>query len=63
MKKMSLPYSYDGDVEKALSFISHDKKCDGKKISVIFVDKVGSFREEKIEVNDFLEIVRGTFKK
>lgn len=63
LKKLSLPYSYDLDIEEALEYISHDKKCDGKKISVIFVDSIGSFRAEKIEVEDFLNIVRGVIKK
>ncbi len=61
LEKLELPYSYDGDVEAALSFISHDKKCDGKNISIIFVDEVGSFRAEKMEVEDFLNTVRGVF--
>ena len=63
LKKLSLPYRYEGDVEAALSFINHDKKCDGKKISIIFVDKVGSFRAEKMATEDFLNIVRGAYKK
>ncbi len=63
LKKLSLPYFYDGDVEKALQFISHDKKCDGKKISVIFVDEVGSHRAEKMPIEDFLNTVRGAFCK
>lgn len=63
LKKLSLPYTYEGDLEAALSFISHDKKCDGKKISVIFVDEVGSFRAEKMSVDNFLDTVREVFGK
>lgn len=63
LKKLSLPYSYDGDPEAALSFIGHDKKCDGKAISIIFVDEVGSFRAEKMSTEDFLNSVRGAFEK
>ena len=48
LKKLNLPYSYSGGVDSALEFISHDKKCDGKKISIIFVDEIGSFRAEKM---------------
>lgn len=63
LKKLSLPYSYDGDPESALSFIAHDKKCDGKTISIIFVDEVGSFRAEKMSTEDFLNSLRGAFEK
>ncbi len=61
LKKLSLPSSYNGDIEEALSFIDHDKKCDGKKISVIFVDEIGSYREEKMLVSEFKNTVRGAF--
>ena len=62
LKKLSLPYSYDGDIEAALAFISHDKKCDGKKITAIFVDEPGKFRAEKMTVEDFCDTVRSVFK-
>lgn len=58
LKKLALPYSYAGDVDAALSFISHDKKCDGKRISVVFVDEVGSFRLEKMETAEFSLLVK-----
>lgn len=58
LKKLGLPTSYDGNVEHALSFISHDKKCDGKKISIVFVDEVGSYRIEKLGVSEFEELVK-----
>lgn len=53
LKKAGLPTVYCGDLESALSFISHDKKCDGKMISVIFVDEIGSYRIEKMNAGDF----------
>ena len=53
LKKVGLPTVYCGDLESALSFINHDKKCDGKMISVIFVDEIGSYRIEKMNAGDF----------
>ncbi|MBQ8302370.1 MAG: 3-dehydroquinate synthase [Clostridia bacterium] len=53
LKKVGLPTVYEGDLKSALSFISHDKKCDGSKISVIFVDRIGSYRIEKMDASDF----------
>lgn len=62
LRKAGLPCSYDGDIEEALSFISHDKKCDGSRVSVVFVDEVGEFRIEKMDVSDFCDLVRKELK-
>ena len=63
LKKASLPHSYDGDIEATLEYISHDKKRDGEKISVVFVDEIGSYRIEKTDVEDFCARVREEMKK
>ena len=58
LNKVGLPTKYDGNLNDALKFISHDKKCDGKKISVVFVDKIGSYRIEKMDNDAFCDLVR-----
>ncbi len=58
LKKTGLPTEYRGNLDAALSFISHDKKCDGAKISVIFVDTPGTYRIEKMTTDDFSALVR-----
>ena len=58
LEKLDLPTKYMGNTESALAFISHDKKCDGKLVSIVFVDTVGSFRIEKISVEKFFDLVR-----
>lgn len=58
LKKLNLPTSYDGDIEKALSFVIHDKKCRDGLIEAVFVDTVGSFRIEKLSIADFSNIVK-----
>ena len=60
LKKLGLPYSYGGDIEKALAFISHDKKCDGDKINIVLVNEIGSYEIKKMTVSDFCEMVRNT---
>lgn len=60
LKKLGLPCSYDGDAERALGFISHDKKCDGDKISIVLVNEIGSFEIRKMTVLEFAEMVRNT---
>lgn len=46
--EMGLPVRFEGDIDKALDFMRHDKKGDGDFTHAVFVDKVGSFRLEKI---------------
>lgn len=58
LKKLGLPYEYNGDVERALALVSHDKKCDGDRVSAIFVDSVGEYRIEKMKISDFCDRVR-----
>ena len=62
LKKLSLPTSYGGDVERALGFISHDKKCEGSSLSAVYVDEVGSFRIEKLSTKEFCDRVRQSIK-
>lgn len=63
LEKAALPHSYGGDIEAALGYISHDKKCEGEKISVVFVDEIGSYRIEKTDVSAFCTHVREEMKK
>ncbi len=62
LKKNGLPTEYAGNIERALSYISHDKKCEGEMISVVFVDKIGEFCIQKITISDFLSLVRKKIK-
>ena len=62
LKKVGLPTEYDGDTERALSFVSHDKKSDGKMISVILVDEIGEYRIEKMNAESFSAHVLGELK-
>ncbi|MBQ7325921.1 MAG: 3-dehydroquinate synthase [Clostridia bacterium] len=62
LERVGLPTCYEGNIDEALSYISHDKKCDGGSISVVFVDEIGSYRIEKMTVANFIshvcEVVR-----
>jgi 3-dehydroquinate synthase len=57
LKRIGLPYEYRGDVKRALELVSLDKKCDGGRVSAIFVDKVGTYRIEKMAVSEFCDTV------
>ena len=58
LSKYSLPTEYGGDVEAALRFVVHDKKCEGASINVIFSDEIGTYRTEKISAEDFANVIR-----
>ena len=62
LKKYGLPYAYEGEIESALAYIKQDKKCDGKEISIVFVDRIGSFRIEKMDVDEFCNRVREEYR-
>lgn len=57
LKKLGLPTEYTGSIGAALDTVRYDKKCEGKDISVIFCDEIGSFRIEKMSVFDFEDLV------
>jgi 3-dehydroquinate synthase len=63
LKKLGLPTCYTGNLDTALSFISHDKKCEGKGLSVIFVDTPGCYRIEKLSVEQFKNLVKERLAK
>lgn len=63
LKRIGLPYCYDGNLEEALKYVSHDKKCDGEKISVVFVDRIGECRIVKMNTEAFCALVREELKK
>lgn len=62
-KKVGLPMDYSYDLDRALSFVCHDKKCQSGTVGAIFVDEIGSFRIEKLSVSDFEKTVRAALGK
>ena len=63
LKRVGLPYSYDGNLEEALKYVSHDKKCEGERVSVVFVDRIGECRIVKMNTEAFCALVREELKK
>lgn len=58
LKKFNLPTTYSGNLDKALEFVVHDKKCSSDGIDAVFVPEIGSFRIEKLSVADFSKLVK-----
>ncbi len=51
LEKYGLPTSHDIPAETLRSLIAHDKKASGSEITVVRVDKIGSFSFEKINID------------
>lgn len=59
--KLGLPTELHGELDRAVEFVVHDKKCEGGRVSEIFVDEVGSCRIEKLTVEEFKKLVKEGF--
>ena len=58
LKKLNLPYAYQSNIDSALDFATHDKKCRGGLIDVILVDRIGQYKIERMKIEDFKAHVR-----
>ena len=52
LEKYSLPTSCDADPAAVTALIAHDKKASADEITVVKVDEIGSFRFEKVNLQD-----------
>ncbi len=58
LKKLKLPSEYHGDTDKALGYVIHDKKCKAGMVEAVFVDRIGSYRIEKLSVSDLTTLIK-----
>ena len=58
LERLHLPTVVEGDSEQILSLAARDKKRSGDHISVVFVDEIGSFRMEKMPLEDWKNAIR-----
>ena len=55
LHRMDIPTSWRGGEEELKAAMLHDKKAKGDRITVITVDKVGTFKEEKLTVDEIVK--------
>ncbi len=55
---LGLPTKIEGDPEAILRFTSHDKKCEGSAVNVVFVDQIGTHRIEKMPLAEWQNYIR-----
>ena len=58
LKRLGLPTEINDDIESVLDAASHDKKCAGDSISVVYVPRVGEFEIRKMPIEDWKEDMR-----
>lgn len=57
LKKVGLPTEFDYDKEKVYAALTHDKKANGKKISIVKCNEVGSFEFSEVEAESLKELI------
>ena len=62
-KKLNLPYSYSVDIDKAISFISHDKKASDGGIDTILVNKIGSFEIKRLSIENLYSMAKKAYSE
>jgi 3-dehydroquinate synthase len=58
LKKEGLPIDYTADKNALCEAIKHDKKMSGENITVVTVEKIGSFKFEKIPYAELCDRIR-----
>ena len=61
LERHGLKTAWQGDIDKALSYVSHDKKSDGGTLSVITVAKIGECEIKKMTTDEFKKLIKERF--
>lgn len=54
LEKYDLPTSVNIDHNKLLKYLQHDKKLSGHKLTIIYVEKIGSYEMRQIDIEEIL---------
>lgn len=57
LENVGLPTNYDYDKQAVYEALTHDKKTDGKQVTVVKCDKIGSFRFEQMQVEQLKDLL------
>lgn len=63
LKKLNLQSKIDFDVDEVIDACKHDKKTDGESITVVFVDRIGCSRLEKMSFEDYKKMIKRVYTK
>lgn len=58
LSKYNLPTNTNIDIEKIIDLIKVDKKASGNMVSIVYVEKIGSFEFRKIKIDELKEYLK-----
>ncbi len=58
LQSLGLPTKLEGDLERMLESVSHDKKASGNEISVVWVEEVGTCEIRKMPIGEWKQQIR-----
>ncbi len=58
LQSLNLPVSYEGDGEKIISAMAHDKKCSGGTITGVYCEKIGTCALKTLDFAEFSAQIR-----
>ncbi len=58
LNKLGLPTDYQYDLDKALEFVIHDKKCKNGVVEAILVENIGEYKIKGFSIDDFKSLVK-----
>jgi 3-dehydroquinate synthetase len=58
LKKLGLPTEYNGNIEQAIKYASHDKKAAANGIDVVLVSEIGRFEIKRLSFSEFSDLVK-----
>ena len=59
LNKFSLPTNVNSDTDTLISYIIHDKKASGNKITIIVVNEIGTYEMREIEIEQIKNYING----
>ena len=62
LKKLNLPTEYKTDLSEEFSYLSHDKKCTDKGVSVVLCPKIGAYEIKDMTLDEFKKTVLNSLK-
>ena len=60
LNKIGINTRYSYNLDYALDFVKHDKKCSGSTIEAVFSDSIGKYRLERMTFEDYSSYIRKT---
>ena len=62
LTKLGLPTTVEGNEDALIAACKHDKKLSGAEITIVYVERVGSFEFKKMSINELEAMIRRVVK-